>query len=54
MITQSIIEITIAALFIAGLFNEDKLARLERKLFKKLTFTFKCGIMHKKFKEHTQ
>ena len=30
----SIIEILIAALLICGLFNEDKLAKLERKLLK--------------------
>lgn len=35
-ITQSIIEIIIAAFFIWGLFNEEKLAKWEHKLFKNL------------------
>ena len=40
-ITQSTIEIIIAAFFIWGLFNEEKLAKWERKLFKNLKSNFK-------------
>lgn len=35
MITQSIIELFIIIALIIGLFNEEKIARFERKLFKK-------------------
>ncbi len=35
-VLQSVIEIILGAFFIWGLFNEPKLARLERKLFHKI------------------
>lgn len=40
MIFQSIIEIIITMLFIIGIFNENKIAALEKRIFEKIKKCF--------------
>ncbi len=48
---QSIIEIALTVFFIWGVWNEPKLAKAERKLFKKIKLFFgaeRKSVLHKK------